>query len=298
MMTNFKIDLLTQGKKLTKYFYNFLRKAKTSYDFHAGLRKKLRKNEAILVHQMGKVGSSTIVASLEALNLNTPIYHTHTLNPQYIESRLIQLKAEGRKLKTGSHMITSQYLSKVIAKGLNGRSWKVITLVREPIIRNISDYFQNIDNYLPNFIDRYKEGSLKIDEITNNFLENYRHDRPLYWFNQEIKEVFNIDVLSVDFPKQKGYKIFANEHLNLLVIRLEDLNRCYADAFKEFLGIEQFKLTAANVAAGKQYDIAYKEIKDTIELPHWYLEKMYSSQYVRHFYTHEEIENFRLKWSR
>lgn len=34
----------------------------------------------ILIYQMGKVGSKTVYESLKALNLATPVYHTHLLN--------------------------------------------------------------------------------------------------------------------------------------------------------------------------------------------------------------------------
>lgn len=40
----------------------------------------------ILVYQMGKVGSSTIVNTLKSSNINNPVYHIHFLSSEGIYS--------------------------------------------------------------------------------------------------------------------------------------------------------------------------------------------------------------------
>lgn len=234
-MNGTNTNLRDKIKILKKSVYDYLRRARASYRFQAELKTKLRKPKAILIDQMGKVGSSAIVASLEALKLDTPIYHTHYLNPDQIRYRLEKIKLEGRKLKVGSHLITSKYLSKIITKSLSDKQWKVITLVREPISRNISAFFQNINIFIPNFVERYQGGSLQTIDVIDTFLTSYSHDLPLKWFDEEINNVFNVEVFKNEFPKARGYKIFNNKNLSLLVIRLEDLNQCYNNAFNEFM---------------------------------------------------------------
>lgn len=113
-----------------------------------------------------------------------------------------------------------------------------------------------------------------------------------------MKPVFKIDVFPSEFPKLQGYKIFHSEFADLLLLRLENLNECASAAFKDFLNIDNFKLTSANVSQTKAYYPAYKKFLETVVLPSSYIEKMYASKYVNHFYTRDEINNFIRKWSK
>jgi len=93
-----------------------------------------------------------------------------------------------------------------------------------------------------------------------------------------------------------GYRIYRRNNVDLLLIRLENLNQCAAAAFKEFLDIDGFTLIDANVASEKVYAPLYKEMKGRIRLPESYLDAMYQSKYTRHFYSEEEIRRFRERW--
>jgi hypothetical protein len=77
---------------------------------------------------------------------------------------------------------------------------------------------------------------------------------------------------------------------------LEDLTDCSAKAFSDFLGLRDFTLKRTNKGMGKQYSDAYKEVIKLINFPRDYVEKMYKSRYVQHFYSEHEIEQFRTKW--
>ncbi|MDJ0844898.1 putative capsular polysaccharide synthesis family protein [Crocosphaera sp.] len=84
--------------------------------------------------------------------------------------------------------------------------------------------------------------------------------------------------------------------VELLLIRTEDINSKMEEAIKEFMNIEEFKLSNANVANNKKYANKYKRFQQSIKLPESYIEEMYDSKYTRHFYSEEEIENFKAKW--
>ena len=263
-----------------------------------------------MIYQMGKVGSKTIRSSLQAFKLDMPIFHVHFLT----EDRVKETEKERRKyLGTEKehllrHIWQYQYLRKRIASGLNGKKWKIVTLTREPISRNISTFFENLDVEPLEAGHRYKIQSdyygfeiiLNIEdayELTQLFFERLYHDRPLVFFDQEIKSVFDVDVFSSEFPISKGYKIYEGEHADVLLIRLENLNECARDAFKEFLNIEGFTLINTNIGGEKVYAPIYKKVKDSIVLPESYIARMYTSRYMRHFYSEEEIARFRAKWS-
>lgn len=79
-------------------------------------------------------------------------------------------------------------------------------------------------------------------------------------------------------------------------MRLENLKECYELAFDEFLGIRGLKLIQENVGHEKNYGEFYREFVEKVRFPSSYVDGMYNSKYMRHFYTNDEIAAYRLKW--
>ena len=95
----------------------------------------------ILIYQMGKVGSSSIYFSLKSLYSNT--YHVHTLNSKILANLKAQYNVKDRGLP--GHWSASDM---ILSNNLLAEPLKIITLVREPINRNFSAFFENIDGLL------------------------------------------------------------------------------------------------------------------------------------------------------
>ncbi len=233
------------------------------------------------------------------MNLDIYPYHLHYMNGiDYMVSLCLK-----QSLPLRDHILTSIYCKKLIKKAKkNGTKLNVITLIREPISKNISQFFQNVVVSYPEF--RYSE-KLKtlstdglISEITDFFMKNFKHDDPLVWFDVELKQFTKIDVYKYDFPHDKGYRLYENEYFRILLIRLENLNVCISEAMAAFLGIENFKLINDNISDEKEYAKLYKELKKRITLSDIYIDKMYSSKMAKHFYTQTEIKKFRKKWQK
>jgi Putative capsular polysaccharide synthesis protein. len=200
-----------------------------------------------------------------------------------------------------------KYLSKQISKGAEDRKWKIVTLVRDPIARNISSFFQNLEiilgyNYRRKILTMKTECVLAelLDLFFRNFLDERTQSRldsnPLTWFDCELKCVFDVDVFTCEFPKTRGYKIYEAPRASVLLLRVESLNECASDAFKEYLDIEGFNIINANVGNEKRYSVIYQKFLDSIVLPKPYINRIYNSKYVRHFYTDQEIDAFKAKW--
>lgn len=260
-------------------------------------RSPLRRKEPLLVYQMGKVGSSTVRRSITASNLDIQPYHLHYMSG--IDYMVGLCRAQSLPLQ--DHILSSIYCKKLIRrKKADGKKINVITLVREPISKNISQFFQNIEVSYPEYGYSEKANRLSPDELVLDliafFIQNFRHDDPLVWFDQELKQFMNIDVFETDFPHEKGYQVYENESFRVLLIRLENLNTCIAEAMGCFLDIEDFKLANENISSEKEYADLYKKMKKKIKLPDTYIEKMYSSKMAKHFYTEREIKAFEMKW--
>lgn len=289
------------GKKVLEQLsrrYYFSAKAYGIFDLYLS---NLKGKEPIIVYQMGKVGSTTILRSLRALKLGMGVYHVHVLSQSGI-ARVEKIYKENfaYKRRIDGHLLASYYLRKQLDKGLHGKKWKVITLVREPIARNLSSFFEvlNLQYARYEYHNKIDFMSLEtiVEELIELFFREFEHNIPLIWFDQELNQVLDIDVFAADFPKEKGYKIFQGEQADVLLLRLESLNECATEAMRAFLNIDEFSIIKGNVASHKYYSSAYRRLKDAITIPESYIEKMYSSKYVRHFYSEEEIDTFKARW--
>ena len=97
----------------------------------------------VLIYQMGKVASSSIFHSLKTTT-DFNAFHVHRLNPKHI-TRV----REGHLQRGDSPPIEDEeglYLYENLIKPCR-TPIKIISLVREPISRNISAFFQNLQSY-------------------------------------------------------------------------------------------------------------------------------------------------------
>ncbi len=295
------------GHKLLKYlsdknfhtskFYNLWMTRR----YVEGKHKKGHTKKLLLVYSMPKVGSSTIYVALRRMQLQWPSLHTHSLHEEMLAKNEVIYKRNWHKGMKPTQIWQSQYVLREIRKGMNNTSFKIITLVRDPIARNVSHFFETL--YLVNDYDyrkkmRFQSIDDTVKEITPLFFDHFLgHDVPLHWFDRELKAIFDTDVFNVPFLKFKGYQVYQGEKAEVLVIRLEDLNECVDAAIRDFLGIKGLQLVRSNMGADKDYSRLYRAFLENLTLPKSYLNEMYESKYARHFYTPEEIENFKRKWS-
>jgi hypothetical protein len=289
---------------------SYYRWAKADYIRKLERAQRHFKETPVLVYQMGKVGSSSIVSSLKAIDLDRAVYHLHFLTKE----RIVRTEEDRKEF-----FLTERYgylkrpwlyefLVKQLDNGLIDRKWKVITLTREPVARNISTFFENLEVNKLDEIDSYEISSHyykipptiislnNLEALNELFFEKLNHDSPEQFFDREIKGVLGVDVYAEEFPTSKGYYILEGDAVDILLLRLEDLNKVAREAFWEFMKLPDFKLTKSNVASEKNYASLYKEFKNKIKFPQNYLNRMYGSRYMRHFYSAEEIEKFKKKW--
>jgi hypothetical protein len=256
----------------------------------------------ILIYQMGKVGSSSIFDSLKGLKLDRPIFHVHHLNPDSIQRGEMLLREV-----FGSHYSVNRFclyegrfvINHVLQRP--GKKLKIISLVRDPVARNLSSFFHNLDIFIPNCIPAYRAGQIGVPEITRHYLQRFHeHTYPLSWFDDEMKYIFGIDVFSAEDLRSRDERVFVyrRDFLELLVLRTEDIDNLAQQALQQFLEVDDFKLKHANVAEDKEYSRVYRDFRDHVKLPEEYLMRMYESKYAKQFYSPQEIQRFYAYWSR
>ena len=256
--------------------------------------------DPVICFQMGKVGSMTVFHSLKTafdeLALDVPIHHVHRLNNLEKREEDVRKKRKNPEATLG-HLMLCKALRKTINEN-PGQRWNIISMVRDPVSRNVAAFFHNLHEFVPDWLERYSCGDLDTEKLVGMFLEFHGHDAVENWFDEQMKMVFGIDVFAAPFTKEKGYNIYREQGRNpLLVIRLENLNYCAALAMREFLGIKNFALVNTNIGEDKKYSEPYKAFKKNARLPLEYVRRICDTKVARHFYTDEELEAFAGRWS-
>ena len=223
----------------------------------------LHNDEIILIYQTGKVGSSSVYRSIKKYNRN--VLHCHTLRDVCErEDDLSQL--------------------------LNLKSGKIITLVRDPIARRISEMWQNITSW-----ERYS-AEVDFSEIEKYYFKKRFWVGDAEWFDNQMKKYFKINIYEHPFNTEKGYTVIKQGNIEVLLLTLERLNDL-EEVIGNFLGIKGFKLSRDNVGKEKLYRFALQAFKESFTISQEELEELYrKSDYMKHFYSEQEREEFYAKW--
>ncbi|HZQ08709.1 MAG TPA: putative capsular polysaccharide synthesis family protein [Anaerolineae bacterium] len=256
--------------------------------------RKYKVTDPIIVYQFGKVGSSSVYFSLRRLNLGVPLYHLHFLNR--LDKMATVAQRAPQTADTSLRLIeTARQIRREMERDPQKR-WNLINLVRAPIPRLVSAFFQAVENYFPNVTERYHQGQLQIQELTDYFVNDFREAWALTWFQGQLQEPFGIDVYATPFDKARGYQIYEHGNIRLLVMRMEDLNRVAPHAMREFLGITDFQLVKRNVSDAKNNGSVYRDFVNALRLPPLMIEEWNQSQYAQHFYTQQELDASVARW--
>lgn len=215
----------------------------------------------VAVHTMGRVGSQNMVRLLQLFGVgDRNIIHAH-------------------RLQEPTREYEQDYSSRTLILLDRIEKWKCVTLVREPVARNLSAWFLNY----------YGEGK---GDLELRFQTEYPHMVPLDYFHVEIEPFWDVEIIDLPFDKERGWQIYDNR---VLALRLENFNTGAMAALEAFLGMERPHIKRDDLLAeGIRPD--YHRLRMGGWLPQEYLDIMYSSSYAQTFYTEAEIEHFKEKW--
>ena len=125
----------------------FYTTAKCTYTWRQGRSFRAYKKGPIVVLQMGKVGSQSVKSGLDAAVKDRAIYHAHFLSAERTaktEQRRRQFFRTNRYNYLRRPWL-NQFLLNQFEKSSSDQKWKIVTLTREPVSRNISAFFENLD---------------------------------------------------------------------------------------------------------------------------------------------------------
>ncbi|MEP0262725.1 putative capsular polysaccharide synthesis family protein [Dokdonia sp.] len=253
-----------------------------------------RTQEPVLVFTMAKVGSSSVYHSLKNQS-SIPCFHIHSLS---IEEELQAIKiCKEKGVYPGSRSPVFMLHKYLLEKQEN---YKVISLFRNPIERNLSAFFEAFEIHMGVPTHLFK-GSLQ--DIEAAFYQKLDHSYCKDWFDNHLKDGTGVDVYEHAFlpteqagAKAKGYTIIKDSQVDVLV-----LNSNLDDALKsklvgDFCDVKDFTIKNVNVTEAKKGAALYAEFKSYIRFSKSYLDDQLESKYMNHFFTKEEKEALYEKW--
>ena len=253
----------------------------------------------ILIYQMGKVGSTSVYKSLKRSAAKHPIFHIHWLSKEGL-IRATKLNDDINDPIFDMHLRRCRLLRSKYDTN-RAKKWKFITLVRDPIDREISNVFQDIEIFHRHLINDKKQVNLDDTlalvkkKIERNILDI---DYCLTWFDKEFNQALLFNVYDFPFDKKSGYTIIRHKQSDVLILKLEKLTDCYTDALREFLDTNlNTRLVKANISDKKKYSSEVKFIKKNLKISPEAFDKIYSNKFVSHFYSRQEIKGFKKKWA-
>lgn len=235
-----------------------------------------------LVYTMGKVGSTSVLRALERAEV--PVFHIHRLELTRLVEKALKSLSEGR-LPPG-HISTSMAIRDRV---LNRRTeYLIVTLVREPVSRNLSAFFENLDDFRKDIRDINDP-----DSVFAAFLEAYPHDGPLTWFDRELRDQLGVDVYRHPFPKEVRFLYIEDERI--LIFRDDCPDNVKGSVLSDILR-RNITVSRENVGTEKSYSKLYQQVQSRAAYPEALLNRLYNSKYARHFWTDEELDGFRSKF--
>ncbi|MRG85070.1 putative capsular polysaccharide synthesis family protein [Salinibacillus xinjiangensis] len=257
---------------------------------------KFLQKDIVLIYQMGKVGSTSIEETLE----KSPLYieHAHSLRSPMTYEMFKRFSSTRYYLPLLSRL--RQKINGVVKKVIfnNKKNIKIISLVREPISRNISMFFQDI--HIPIFdMAKYyngrKDGDVSLETLKDLYFSKLNHKYGVTWFENEFEKTFGINIYDYEFDKEKGFTTISQKGIDIMVIKMEKLG-ILEEEIGNFLEMKNFKLSKANISGRKWYSELYIKFKEEFSPSEEYVDSIYNNLYMEHFYTEEEIKKFKEKW--
>lgn len=226
----------------------------------------------LFVYTMGKVASSSVSDSL--ISAGIPCLDIHSLaGPRILGILKAHLESDDFN-KVPPHFVRSL---KAYNSMIYNDQVKIISLIREPISRNISAVFQNLPQ---KFSNEPKEISAR--------LKNYNTSMPQLWFERDLKPATGLDVLNAEVDSTQSAFRFTNDKCDLLMLKLEEDDTIIEKTVSEFVGAK-ISLKRSNVGENKWYNDIYKTVKNNPNsVSESFLSECFNLDYYKKFYSYKE----------
>lgn len=237
-----------------------------------------RAGRPVLIHTMGKVGSMALADAVHRADIDgVEVFHTHRLidhnNPTVIAER------EGLAPRR------TWFVSSALVRCLDDRSKPcvVLSVVRDPLERNISGFFQTIERYLPDRRPINPSSPPEVDQLLELFIDKWPHFAITDWLDREIAAHFDVDPYERPFDPELGFSMHEACGRVVGIARHDRFPHAAKGMLRAALDVDEISLTRRNATGDKHVAGLVDEFKQRLSLPANIVEALYDSRYARHF---------------
>lgn len=247
----------------------------------------------ILVYQPSKVASSTMFVSLRSAGIDSVQIHTFRPDEEYVSC----MSHPGFFADKRFQFILDdlQFYERYYQQ--RTKTTKIITMVREPVARDISEYFTLFGkgDYILNdrvCADTYKGVEDLLKDLSRIGTFGYEFE----WFDRELKRFTGIDIFDYPFDRKKGYSVIKQGNTEILVLKVEKMND-NEKVIADFVGYPDFKIVMSNIGEKNSCKYMYREVKQNMSIPQEVIDRYYKdNKRMDYFYSEEEKESFLKKY--
>lgn len=243
----------------------------------------------VLVYQMGKVGSTSVTAALSNGLGPERVAQVHFLSERFERRARGQARYE-RQLAQRRRVLD-------LLNGEPSRRALFVTMVRDPVTRAVSDFFENPGIYLDPS-DRLATASLDAmhDAFATRAPRAFAY--PAQWFDGEFRAFTGVNVLELPFDPALGYAVSRHDAFDLLILRTESMDHAFEPGMHRLLrDSPSFPVGRANAAEHKGPAGLRSRFVAGLTIDAGALEAAYANDFMRHFYAKDEIDRMRLRWA-
>lgn len=246
-------------------------------------------DRVVVTHTYGKVGSTAIHKAISQLP-GYASFQTHFISEEGVAEALQLHQEEHDPI----HMLQGEALRREM-QAHPDRTIRVITLVRDPVARAVSDLFENPSLLGANGDIRQMPFEAVVAIAAEQVLGSLAYTE--LWFDRELGGLLGFDFFTRDFDRKSGFEITREGRFELLAGKLERLSENGAGYLGRFLELgRDFPIPSSRARSTTGEAALYDQVKRSLKLPAAVLDEVYSSRVCRHFYTPEELAGFRKLW--
>ncbi len=233
-----------------------------------------------IVYTMGKCASTTVARSLQDSGINC--YDVHCLQLERLSKSILKHSQD-----SNSEKISLQYSQSLYAYNAcrHYERVRIVTLLREPVMRNLSAAFQNLPAELKG----------NTEEIVKRVLQ-CGTQVPDGWFHNDFIPVTKINIFDEQINPSRDHFFRHEGNFDILIIKISAGNNRMSELLSTFFDTE-IKITNRNEMRNKWYKDDYNQVKNNLPLlGKKYLEECFSLRYFTKFYSVEERRNLAEKY--
>ena len=240
-------------------------------------------NRAIFIFQIGKVGSTSVLKSVQ-----------RSLQEQEGDYRSkYTLVHAHRAFLRDFYLSGGFYKFIAVWRAWLGLPIKIICPIREPIDRDVSKFFfhRPWELLVNSDLEEMKEWFLTGPKPKHR-TESRINPGSKNWFDERFKPLTHIDVYKKPFPIDRKWQIYKRGFTQVLLYRTDLKRSEQAKQLSQFLGIKLDELIFTNVNRGRYS----RRFRESVKLPEQYIRRMHDSRFAKHFWSPQELKVAADKW--